>query len=362
MSKDLVYKDLISFHPGNYVSEIVDDLNITQDEFARRIGISSKTISRIINHEDGISPGTASKLATVTGVSVQTWLNLQARYDAKVQEIENAQTNDEIAVANDIDTAYLKKCKIFEDRRYTINEKIQKLRQVLKVSNLSKLAEFNPAVSYRRVKTDHDDKSIVVSNTMLELATNEARNKSNIKYSKEKLEQKLSYIKKLNLESPGSFFPKLENVLLECGIVLVAIPNMPGARLNGATKRFKNGSVLLLFTDRNKWADAIWFSIVHELGHIYYEDFFSDYDDQEGYKKKEKKADEFAANFFIAPNAYSSFIGRGIFTEESIINFANEMGVIPSIVVGRLQSDEIIDYSTFNELKTKYKVLKNFAC
>jgi len=67
--------------------------------------------------------------------------------------------------------------------------------------------------------------------------------------------------------------------------------------LNGATKRFKNGSVLLMVTDRNQNADVFWFSLIHELGHIYNEDFYSDFEDEEDYQQKEKRADEFASRF-----------------------------------------------------------------
>ncbi len=32
------YRDLIAFHPGSYVEEIIEDLNISQEEFAIRLG------------------------------------------------------------------------------------------------------------------------------------------------------------------------------------------------------------------------------------------------------------------------------------------------------------------------------------
>ena len=38
MSSNLMYENLIAFHPGSYVEDIVEDLNITQKEFAARLG------------------------------------------------------------------------------------------------------------------------------------------------------------------------------------------------------------------------------------------------------------------------------------------------------------------------------------
>lgn len=81
MSKEKVYEDLIAFHPGSYVEDIVDELNITQAEFADKLGVSAKTISKIINGEDRISNDIANKLAKLTGISVKTWMNLQEAYD-----------------------------------------------------------------------------------------------------------------------------------------------------------------------------------------------------------------------------------------------------------------------------------------
>ncbi|WP_225354222.1 helix-turn-helix transcriptional regulator [Lacticaseibacillus saniviri] len=60
MSRNPEYKDLIGFHPGNYVSDILDDMNITQEEFAHRLGLSGKTVSKLVNNEEGISPATAN--------------------------------------------------------------------------------------------------------------------------------------------------------------------------------------------------------------------------------------------------------------------------------------------------------------
>ena len=36
MSK-MEYKDIIAFHPGFYINEIIEDMDITQEEFAKRL-------------------------------------------------------------------------------------------------------------------------------------------------------------------------------------------------------------------------------------------------------------------------------------------------------------------------------------
>lgn len=86
-NKIVEYKDLIAFHPGQYVSELIEDYNVTQKEFAERLGVSENTVSKIVNAEESISKETAHKLANLSGVSMKTWLNLQNAYDVRVAEI-----------------------------------------------------------------------------------------------------------------------------------------------------------------------------------------------------------------------------------------------------------------------------------
>lgn len=91
MSKKIVeYKDQIAFHPGQYVEELIEDHNVTQKEFAERLGVSAKTISKLVNGEQSISNDIAQKLAKFTNISKKTWLSLQKSYDKKVAEVPQA--------------------------------------------------------------------------------------------------------------------------------------------------------------------------------------------------------------------------------------------------------------------------------
>lgn len=353
MSNEVMYKDLIAFHPGSYVEEIVEDLNITQNEFAERLGTTSKTVSKLINGEDRISNDTANKLAKLTGISLKTWMNLQNTYDIKLIEIEEMKSKDEEEICKMIDFSYFKKLEFVDDKRYSLKDKIEELRNFLNMSNISLLRQFNNAVSYRNTQT-FEEKSIVNSNVMLEIASNIARNKTENKYTKNKLTQILPEIRKMTLEEPDFFYPRLKKLLLDAGIVLVGLPNLKNAGLQGATKRFKNGSVLLLITDRNKFADIFWFSLIHELGHIYHNDFFSDIEDIDLYREKEKDADIFAQNLLIPEESYHQFIEESDFSREAILKFSQNLEVHPSIVVGRLQKERLVEYKQFHDLKEKY--------
>ena len=86
-NKIVEYKDLIAFHPGQYLGELIEDYEMTQKEFAERLGISEIKLGKLVNGVESISNDIARKLAKVTNISMITWLNLQNAYDVKIAEI-----------------------------------------------------------------------------------------------------------------------------------------------------------------------------------------------------------------------------------------------------------------------------------
>lgn len=83
-NKIIECKDLIAFHPGQYIGELIEDYNMTQKEFAEKLGVSPKTVSKLVNGEQSISNEIAQKLEKLTNISMKTWLNLQNAYDVKM--------------------------------------------------------------------------------------------------------------------------------------------------------------------------------------------------------------------------------------------------------------------------------------
>ena len=78
--------NLIAFHPGQYIGELIEDYQMSQKEFAEKLGLSPKTINKLVNGEESISNDIAQKLEKLTNISMKTWLNLQNAYDVKMAE------------------------------------------------------------------------------------------------------------------------------------------------------------------------------------------------------------------------------------------------------------------------------------
>ncbi len=78
-----IYKDRVVFHPGHYMQELIDDMEITQSDFTKRLNVTSQTLSDLLAGKIDLSKDLAGKLAQMTGVSIGTWLNLQLQYEKK---------------------------------------------------------------------------------------------------------------------------------------------------------------------------------------------------------------------------------------------------------------------------------------
>ena len=97
MSNISKYKDIAAFHPGYYIADIIEDMGITQVEFATRLGTNTKTLSYLLNGQANITNDLAKKLSAMMGTSPDVWLNLQSTYDKKLIEIQQAKEFDEQA-------------------------------------------------------------------------------------------------------------------------------------------------------------------------------------------------------------------------------------------------------------------------
>ena len=69
-------------HPGNIIKEdYLLPLAITIKDMADTLGVSRKTLSKIINEKGAITPDMALRLSRAFDTTPVFWLNLQKNYD-----------------------------------------------------------------------------------------------------------------------------------------------------------------------------------------------------------------------------------------------------------------------------------------
>jgi len=82
----MVKNGLPAIHPGDYLAEILDELGMSQAEFARRIGVSAMRISHVVRGSRPVTAELALLFGRALGQSPQYWMNLQTTFDLKVAE------------------------------------------------------------------------------------------------------------------------------------------------------------------------------------------------------------------------------------------------------------------------------------
>ena len=69
-------------HPGRIIKEdYLRPLSMTITELAATLGVSRKTLSKIINERGALSPDMALRLARAFDTTPEFWLNLQNHHD-----------------------------------------------------------------------------------------------------------------------------------------------------------------------------------------------------------------------------------------------------------------------------------------
>lgn len=82
----MIDSGLPPIHPGEFLAEILNELSISQAQFARAIGVSPMRVSHVVNGTRPVTAVLALLFGRALGQSPQYWLNLQAIYDLKTAE------------------------------------------------------------------------------------------------------------------------------------------------------------------------------------------------------------------------------------------------------------------------------------
>ena len=94
----------------------------------------------------------------------------------------------------------------------------------------------------------------------------------------------------------------------------------------------------------------------HEIGHILHGDAGVRFVDFQSVKNAmEDAADLFAQETLINTEQYRAFLVMRDYSLPAIRRFAKMQGVQPFIIIGRLQSDEIIEWSTYSDQIETYE-------
>lgn len=342
-------RSFIATPPGATIKEQLIDRGLSQKEFALRMGMSEKHISKLINGDVQLTPEVAVRLEMVLGIPAKFWNKLEATYREKLikANAENEMDSDKELVKKLPYREMAKNGWVPETREAT--EKVIYLRKYFEVVNLEIIKDMKLSkIACRRLA--ETEKGNLALLAWAQKAKLEARAIETSLIDLKTLKEKLPEIRSMTAMNPADFCPKLIEMLSGCGIALVFLPHIGGSFLHGAT--FCDGNKIVVgLTVRGKDADKFWFSLFHELGHI----LLGHINQSDGTTDEdEEAADNFAKETLIPTVEFNAFTSLNDFSKASICSFAKKQNILCGIVVGRLQKEGFINYNRCNDLKTKY--------
>ena len=184
---------------------------------------------------------------------------------------------------------------------------------------------------------------------VLQLAKNEIRKSPLPEF---RLDER--WIKKLVKTTAKSDAPaKVKQILGEQGIIFVIERHLPKTRLDGAALLSHEGVPIIALTLRHNRLDYFWFTLFHELGHVYRHLFsmnhFNFFDrnllnenievSNSIDNSLEGEAHQFASEELIPPEDWRNCLSRTSPSEHTVMEDAKNLCIHPSIIAGRIRKE-----------------------
>lgn len=345
--------------PGEILEDFLDSRDLDKQDFATRCGRSAKFISEIIAGKAAVTEETAIQFGRVLDTDPQMWVNLESQYRLKLakqkdaEELKRAQT-----WVKRFPIADMKRLGLI-DRKFAGQDLLESVLSFFKAANPAALEQVMErqvkTLAFRRSKSLDSNPLAVM--TWLQWGELAMRDVEVAEYSASKFKAALKRIRALTREGSDTIQTQTVSACAEAGVRLVFIPELKGTCLSGATRWIGENPVIQLSL-RHKSDDHLWFTFFHEAAHVLLHSkktVFLDEGKDNYVDGDEAEADEFARDYLIPPSMWKSFVNNKDYSKESIERFADECGIAPGIIVGRLQHEKKIVYKThLNSLKQKF--------
>ena len=344
--------------PGWVVEEHLQSQRLSHAEFARRCGRSAKLISEIIAGKAPIEPRTALQFEKVLGLDASIWLGIEARYQLhKAREAEAKETKEPVSWVKTFPLKELVKRGAL-DKPASDGDAWSKLLAFFGVGSVNawhaKYKEMS--VAYRHSPSFQSDKPALA--TWLRLGELEAERQECVDYNEARFKQALKKIRGLTQTPVEQALEKAQRFCNKAGVALVLVKPFPKTALSGAAWWLTPRKAVLELSVRHKTDDHLWFSLFHEAAHILLhskKQVFIDWmKSNKEIAEVESEANLWASNFLIPPGDWKQFVATSSYSEMAIRQFAEEQGITPSIIVGRLQHEDCLSWRTpLNKLKIR---------
>ena len=341
--------------PGTTLREVLERLGLSQSDLAERTGRPKKTINEIVQGKAAITPETALQFERVLGMDASFWLNLEHGYRAAL-----ARDDEAARLAGYLPWLDTLPIREMAKRRWitTSGDRVEVLREVLSFFGIALpdawddvWQETRRATALRQGRSEQVAFGVVA--VWLRKGEIEGRKRECQRYNAEKFRHALDFLRTLSGLPAETISREIQERCALAGVAVVLVPELPRLKIFGAARWLSPEKALIQLSLYYKREDQLLFSFFHEAAHILlhgrrgiFVDFATAPDD-----KQEAEANRFSADHLIPPAAYSQFVARGNYSEQSVLAFSRQVGIAPGVVVGRLQHDKEIGFNHLTHLR-----------
>jgi len=343
--------------PGDVLAAELELRGMTQQELAKRTGLTPKHIVALAKGKSAITPETAIKLERALGMPAQYWMNLESHYQEDLARLEEEHQLDR-------DLGWLKRIPVAAMAKLGWLQKHQdpkaQLIEVLRFFGIASVDQWgelwpNLNVAYRQ-HNSHQVFPEAVSAWLRQGEIDAARLHCE-PFDKAQFRHALDEIRGLTTTAPEVFVPRMQALAAKAGVAIVFVPALPKTGVSGATRWVNPQKALIQLSLRYKTDDHLWFTFFHEAGHILLhgkkELFIEGGNGLD--EAKEREADEFAQVELIPKKTLAVFLQQKSFSKAAIAKFARELGICAGIVVGQLQHHGALPRTHCNDLKRRFE-------
>jgi HTH-type transcriptional regulator/antitoxin HigA len=289
--------------PGDIIQDTLDALGWRQEDLADITGLSVKTINKLINNKQQITPETAKLLSLAFSTSAQIWLNLDARYQLRKLE---ADTDKDKFVEK---KAYLsrvmplgemrKKGWLLYDNSYDGLKK--ECKNLFCSEDLPDTYKAGALGFCARQTKQDEEYTNAFSKTWYYYALSQAKAKDIPVYDRKGLQSLADSLYQFTTQAEG--VKDCIEALHSCGVGFFVLSHLSKTYLDGAAF-LAEGKPFIVYTCRYDRLDNFWFVLAHEISHVlnhfqYLETpFLDNLDCNEALSDREKEADV-AASLFL---------------------------------------------------------------
>ena len=354
-ARSLRYDPDYAVAPGVTLRSTLTALKMTQADLAARADVSPKHVNQIVQGIAPITYDTALSLEKVTGVPARVWTRLEANYRERL-----ARADEHTALAADAKWLDQFPIKELTHRGHLPATRdrgalVAALCRFFGVANPDSWERVwrRPLAVFRKSPAFESHAGAVAA--WLRIGELEAATIDCAPFDAKRFKQALIKIRReLTCEHPDVFVNEMRRLCADAGVALVFVPELTGTRASGAARWISPTKAVIQLSLRHKSDDHLWFSFFHEAAHLLLHSkkatFISNGNEPD--EQAEEEANRFAANLLIPAAAGQRL--RQLRTADDVTTFAQDIGIAPGIVVGRLQKERIFDWNQGNNLKRRF--------